>query len=105
VTLVTGPQDRTYMLQFSAKTAQALQSARVGLREAEGSFRALTGQDRNAAKPWAIRTVTYPKGGFAELARTSPIDRPEQQLRLINGFYSGGEPKVGALVKVVETLQ
>jgi len=27
---------------------------------------------------------------------------PEQQLRLINGLYTGGEPKPGQLVKVVE---
>ncbi len=104
VTLVTGPQDRTYLLQFTAKDAQALQRARGGLREAEGSFRGLTPQDRSAAKPWAIRTVAYPRGGFAELAKTSPIDRPEQQLRLINGFYGSGEPKLGALVKVIEPL-
>jgi predicted Zn-dependent protease len=103
-TLVTGPQDRTYLLQFSAKNAQALQSARPGLREAEGSFRALTAQDRSAAKPWAVRTVVYPRGGFAELAKTSPIARPEQQLRLINGYYAGGEPKVGELVKVIDAL-
>ena len=103
-TLVTGPQERTYLLQFSAKNAQALQGARAGLREAEGSFRALTAQDRSAAKPWAVRTVAYPKGGFAELAKTSPIARPEQQLRLINGYYGGGEPKLGELVKVIDAL-
>ena len=81
-----------------------MQSARAGLREAEGSFRALTAQDRSAAKPWVVRTVAYPRGGFAELAKTSPIARPEQQLRLINGYYGGGEPKVGELVKVIDAL-
>ncbi|MEY3125030.1 MAG: hypothetical protein RLZZ573_1550, partial [Pseudomonadota bacterium] len=45
-----------------------------------------------------------PKGGFAELAKTSPIANPEKQLRLINGYYAGGEPRVGQLVKVVEAL-
>jgi hypothetical protein len=49
-----------------------------------------------------LKTEAYPKGGFAELARTSPIANPEKQLRLINGYYGGGEPKVGALVKVVD---
>jgi predicted Zn-dependent protease len=48
--------------------------------------------------------VAYPRGGFAELAKTSPIARPEQQLRLINGYYGGGEPKVGELVKVIDAL-
>jgi predicted Zn-dependent protease len=101
-TVVTGPGTNSYLLQWGAKDAQALQRARAALREAEGSFRAMTAQDRNAARPWVLRTVPYPRGGFAELARTSPIENPEKQLRLINGYYSGGEPNAGQLVKVVE---
>ncbi|MBC7916803.1 MAG: peptidase, partial [Rhodoferax sp.] len=103
-TVVSGPGDATYLLQFSGKDAQAMQRAAASLREAEGSFRAMTAQDRAAAKPWAIRTVAYPKGGFAELAKASPLANAQQQLRLINGFYAGGEPKPGQLVKVVEAL-
>ena len=102
VTLVSGPGDNIFLLQYSAKSAQVMQNAHAALREAEGSFRALTAPDRQAARPWAIRTVAYPKGGFVELARTSPLARPEQQLRLINGVYSGGEPKAGQLVKVID---
>ncbi|CAM8671822.1 COG4784 Putative Zn-dependent protease [Comamonadaceae bacterium] len=100
-TVINGPGDRVYLLQSTAKDANALARARAGLREAEGSFRALTAQDRAAARPWVIKTAPYPKGGFAELAKNSPIARPEQQLRLINGYYGGGEPAVGQLVKVV----
>lgn len=103
-TVITGPGDRVYLLQSNAKDANALQRARAQVREVEGSFRALTAQDRAAARPWALKTVPYPKGGFAELAKASPIARPEQQLRLINGFYGGGEPPVGQLVKVVNAL-
>ena len=103
-TVITGPGDTIYLLQTSAKDANALQRARAQVREAEGSFRALTAQDRTAARPWGIKTVAYPKGGFAELAKNSPIARPEQQLRLINGYYGGGEPKLGQLVKVVDSL-
>jgi predicted Zn-dependent protease len=100
-TLVTGPGERTYLLLSNAKDAAALQRSKAQLREAEGSFRAMTVQDRSAARPWVIRTVPYPRGGFAELAKSSPIARPEQQLRLINGFYAGGEPTPGQLVKVI----
>ena len=100
-TVVSGPQDRVYLLQYSARDAQALQRARAQMREAEASFRPLNAQDRAAAKPWVVRTVAYPKGGFAELAKASPLASPEQQLRLINGFYSGGEPRPGQMVKVV----
>jgi predicted Zn-dependent protease len=91
-------------LQPSAKDARALERARAQIRAVEGSFRALTAQDRAAAKPWGIKTAPYPRGGFAELAKTSPIAQPEQQLRLINGYYGGGEPKLGQLVKVVTTF-
>ena len=63
---------------------------------------ALTAQDRSAARPWVLKTVNYPRGGFAELAKTSPLARAEQQLRLINGYYGGGEPAAGQAVKVVE---
>lgn len=100
-TVISGPGDRVYLLQSTAKDANALARSRAGLREAEGSFRALTTADKAAARPWVIKSVPYPKGGFAELARTSPIARPEQQLRLINGFYGGGEPTQGQMVKVV----
>lgn len=100
-TVVTGPGEHAYLLQLSAKDGQALQRARAGLQEAQGSFRALTTQDKAAARPWAIQTAAYPKGGFAELAKNSPISNPEKQLRLINGYYTGGEPKVGQLVKVI----
>ncbi len=102
--VVSGPQETNYLLLVSAKNAQASQRARSSLREAEGSFRALTAQDRAAAKPWAIKTVAYPRGGFAELAKQSPIANPEKQLRLINGFYSGGEPALGQQVKVVDAF-
>lgn len=79
-TVITGPGDTIYLLlQTSAKDANALQRARAQVREVEGSFRALTAQDRAAARPWGIKTVAYPKGGFAELAKTSPIARgPEK---------------------------
>ncbi len=100
-TVVSGPGEGTYLLQFSARDAATLQRAQAELREAEASFRPLTAQDRSAARPWTIRTVAYPKGGFAELARSSPLPNPEQQLRLINGYYDGGEPKAGQLIKIV----
>jgi predicted Zn-dependent protease len=101
LTLVSGPGGRNYLLQYAAKSASALQAARGQMAEAEGSFRALTSADRTAARPWAVRTVAYPRGGFAELARSSPVPRAESQLRLMNSAYGGGaEPRVGQVVKV-----
>ena len=104
VTLVSGPDSKMYVLQPAAKDAATLQANHSALREAEGSFRAMSAQDRAAAKPWSIRLLPYPKGGFAELAKRSSLPNAEQQLRLVNGVYGGGEPEHGQLVKVVEAL-
>ncbi|MGY4828256.1 M48 family metalloprotease [Sphaerotilaceae bacterium SBD11-9] len=103
LTLVSGPNGQTYALQHAAKDAAALQRASAQMAEAEGSFRAMTPADRAAARPWTVKTVPYPRGGFAELARSSPLTvRAEAQLRLMNGVYGGGnEPKPGQPVKVV----
>ncbi|PKO60813.1 MAG: peptidase [Betaproteobacteria bacterium HGW-Betaproteobacteria-18] len=101
-TLVTGSKATVYVLIPVAKNAAALQQARTALAQALDSFRALTGQDRAAARPWTLRTAPFPAGGFAQLARSSPLPQAEAQLRLINGYYSGGAPRVGQVVKVVE---
>ena len=103
VTVVTGPAGQNYLLGYASKDADALQRAYRQMKEAEGSFRAMTAADRAAAKPWAIKTVPYQRGSFPQLARQSPLTSyPELQLKLINGVYAGGEPQPGQLVKVVE---
>jgi predicted Zn-dependent protease len=101
--VVSGPQGRTYLFVYAARDTQALLRAQRAMQEAEASFRALTAADRAAAQPWLLRVVPYPRGGFAQLARQSPLPaHAEQQLRLLNGVYAGGEPQPGQLVKVVE---
>ncbi|HMM55079.1 MAG TPA: M48 family metalloprotease [Candidatus Desulfobacillus sp.] len=102
-TVVAGPGGRNFMLFYGARDAQALQRARAGMREAEATFRPLTAADRAAARPWVLKTAPFPRGGFAELARRSPLGAgAEAQLRLLNGAYPRGEPAVGQPVKIVE---
>ena len=101
LTIVSGPKNNHFVMVHAAKDAATLQRSRPQMLEIETTFRAMTAQDTAAAKPWQLRNVAYPRGGFTELARTSPLASPEQQLRLINGVYAGGEPKPGQLVKVV----
>ena len=102
VTIASGPGDQNYLLGYAAKDAQTMQRAYRQIRDAESSFRALTAADRAAARPWIVKTVPFPRGGFPVLARQSPLaSAPEQQLRLINGVYAGGEPQPGQMVKVV----
>jgi predicted Zn-dependent protease len=102
LTLVDGPKGNQYALLPSAKDANTLEANRSPLQAAEQSFRAMTELDRTAARPWLIKFVPYPRGGFAQLAQQSPLSQPaEQQLRLLNGYYSGGEPRPGEMVKVI----
>lgn len=103
-TIVDGPAGQVFLLGRLGRDAAARERARPLLREAELSFRALTAADRALARPWRLKLVPYPAGGFAQLARSSPIpELPEQQLRLLNGVYGGhAEPRPGQLVKVVE---
>jgi predicted Zn-dependent protease len=102
-TLVTGPKSAVYVFTSAGKTAAALQQAKEGLAQAQNSFRSMTAQDVAAAKPWTLKTVSFPAGGFAALAKNSPLPQAEAQLRLINGFYSGGAPTAGQQVKVVDS--
>jgi predicted Zn-dependent protease len=101
-TLVTGPKSAVYVFTSAAKSATALQQAKDGLVQAQNSFRSMTTQDHNLAKPWTLKTVPMPTGGFAALAKTSPLPQAESQLRLINGLYSEGTPVTGQQVKIVE---
>ena len=101
-TIVTGPNGQPYALIYGAADAASLQRSMRGLQEAESSFRPLSGSERAAARPWTLRTVPMPSGGFAQLARSSPLPNAEQHLRLLNGVYAGGNPQPGQLVKIVE---
>lgn len=105
LTIAAGPGGHQYLMQYAAKDAAILQRNETLLQEAEGSFRALTAADRAAARPWALKSVAFPRGGFAELAKsTSLLNQQEARLKLINGAYGEGgiEPKPGQLVKTVQ---
>ena len=75
VSVVTGPRSEHYLLIHAGKDPASLQNAASGLAAAENSFRPLSASDRQAARPWVVHTVPMPAGGFAELARQSPLWR------------------------------
>ncbi|MDE2371849.1 MAG: M48 family metalloprotease [Burkholderiales bacterium] len=104
--VVSGPGGHNFLLVHAARDADAQRNAAAGLAAAEASFRALGAADRQAARPWVLHTTTLPGGGFAELARRSPLpDLAEQQLRLLNGAYGvgGHELRPGQRVKTIES--
>jgi hypothetical protein len=61
----------------------------------------MTAADQQAARPWQVRLVPFPRGGFAELARRAAI--PEKRLQLLNGTWGRSDPPVGQMVKTVVT--
>jgi predicted Zn-dependent protease len=103
-TIITGPEQQHYLFMHMAKNAAILQRERGTMLAAEKTFRALSDKDRALAKPWRIKVVTFPAGGFAQLGKRAPASLPnaEAQLRLINGAYPDGTVKAGSLVKGVE---
>ena len=101
LTLITSPLGNVFLFIHAAKDAATLQRSRAQMLETENTFRALTIADKAAARPWVVRSAVMPRGGFAELAKSSPLANPEQQLRLINGVYPAGDIKPGMAVKTV----
>ena len=116
LTLIDGPAGHRYLVRQLAKDASARQRADAQSREAESSLRPITPSDKEAARPWRVKTTPFPKGGFAELAKSSvlsawmPAAQAEAQLRLMNSAYGDAlasdtarapEPKVGQPVKTV----
>lgn len=98
-TVITGPRDANYVLLYLAADAQALQRNADGLMQAERSFRAMSTADQRAARPWQLRLVSMPAGGFAELARRAPVS--EGRLQLLNGSYGRAAPPAGQIVKTI----
>jgi predicted Zn-dependent protease len=106
-TVVTGPGGRFFLIDYTARDPEALQRALKPMEAAERSFRRITEADRRAAQPWRVRSARMGPGGFAELAKATPLgDKAEATLRLLNGLYGVpagevAEPAVGSRVKTV----
>ncbi len=81
--------------EFAANDALFLQTM--------NSLRPLHNAERALAKPAAISLLRVKPGDtFASLAAQSGFaHHAEEQLRLLNGMYPGGEPQPGRLIKVV----
>lgn len=66
------------------------------------SFRPMHPKERTTGTPRYIHYVQVPRGAtMASLAASMRIPNAEQQLRLLNGLYPGGEPRTGDWIKVI----
>ena len=68
------------------------------------ALRNMTAEDAKVANKLRIRVkIAEPDQTYADLARTSPIDKyAEDRLRLLNANYPNGEPRAGNYIKIVE---
>ncbi len=74
------------------------------LKVIEETFGKMTEDEIVRAKGLRIKVIRFRNGmSYDELAGNSPLGRyAEGKLRLLNGHYPVGEPKVGDLIKIVE---
>jgi predicted Zn-dependent protease len=93
-----------YLLAGIAKDGTTYNQNRTTLKDSISSFRAITQQERQLARPYVIRAVQAQPGmTMASLAAQSPLgSSAEPQLRLMNDLYPTGEPAPGQLIKIVQ---
>ena len=93
-----------YLIAGITSDATAYTRERNTLRGTINSFRTLTPEEREAARPHGLRVLSARPGmTFAGLAQQSPLGADaETRLRLLNGLYPKGEPKLGQLIKIVQ---
>lgn len=66
------------------------------------SFRPMKPEEQQRGDPQFVRYVQVPRGAtLASIAAQLNIPDAEAQLRLMNGYYPRGEPRVGDWIKIV----
>jgi predicted Zn-dependent protease len=66
------------------------------------SFRPLTAREKVKGQSRTLHYIQVPRGATLEsLATSAKIPNAEDQLRLINGYYPSGEPRIGDWIKVI----
>ena len=89
----------TYLFEGSAKNFGTSDPDLLAIVE---SFRPMHPKEGKASEPRYVQYIQVPRGAtMASLASSSRIPEAEAQLRLINGFYPRGEPRVGDWIKII----
>jgi predicted Zn-dependent protease len=70
----------------------------------EASFQKMTEEEISKSKGLRIKVIRFREGmSYKQLADNSPLGRhAEGKLRLLNGHYPNGIPRIGNLIKIVE---
>jgi len=103
-------QFKVYALRFGADVYRFIFAARQKTTESErnaretvNSFRRLTLEEIQAARPLRIKVITVQPGDTVESLshRMSGVDRPVERFRVLNGMDSKAQVKVRDKVKIV----
>jgi predicted Zn-dependent protease len=90
----------TYLFEGAANDFAASDADLLAIVE---SFRPMHPKEGKASEPRYVQYIQVPRGAtMASLASSSRIPNAEAQLRLINGFYPRGEPRVGDWIKIIK---
>jgi len=90
-----------YRFIFAAK--QKTTESERNARETVNSFRRLTLEEIQAARPLRIKVITVQPGDTVESLshRMAGVDRPTERFRILNGLDAHAQVKVRDLVKIV----
>ncbi|HVX76150.1 MAG TPA: M48 family metalloprotease [Bradyrhizobium sp.] len=103
-------QFKVYALRFGADVYRFIFAAKQKTTESErnaretvNSFRRLTPEEIQAARPLRIKVITVQPGDTVESLshRMSGVDRPEERFRVLNGLDDHAQVKVRDRVKIV----
>ena len=94
--------DHRYRFLFEA-SANNLSASDEQLLSIIESFRPLVAREKVKGQSRTLQYVQVPRGAtLKSLATGAKIPDAEDQLRLINGYYPSGEPRIGDWIKVIQ---
>lgn len=93
--------DHRYRFRFEG-SAQDFEAADPVMLDIIRSFRPLAAREKITGKSRNIHYIQVPRGAtLKSLATSARIPDAENQLRLINGYWPSGEPRIGDWIKVI----
>ena len=94
--------DHRYRFLFTGE-APDLATADARLMTIIESFRPLVAREKVKGESRTLRYVQVPRGAtMNSLSSSARIPDAEDQLRLINGYYPSGEPRIGDWIKTIQ---
>ena len=93
--------DHKYRFRFEGESSDFAADQRLFSQMIE-SFRPLAAREKVTGTSRTLHYIQVPQGAtLASLASSARIPNAEDQLRLINGYYPVGEPRVGDWIKII----